>query len=68
MQVASFKKHTVTECEACGLLIAVKNPHDVEKIGEAYQQHLSYYGKCRKYHDDLPSFKDVLGILKPKDT
>lgn len=61
MQVTSFKRHDVTECECCGSVMWCNKGQD---IGSVYRVHLATFTKCKQWHDELPTFESLRGILK----
>lgn len=73
MDIAMFKKHTVTECNCCGSLMWAENTtHDLGHrqtgdVSELYREHLGLFPACKKWHDALPKLSDLCGILKESE-
>lgn len=75
MRIYVLRFNGVTECECCGAVLIKKYGTDIEKVGrshgdvmddlsELYHKHEGKNPKCQKYHDELPNFHDMVGILK----
>ena len=65
MEIASLGPNNLTVCDCCGLLILNQLPNEVDWLEELCDQlktHIATSPKCKEYYDNLPSFKDVLGI------
>lgn len=65
MEIMSFKRHTVSECEYCGALLVVPSAPDVSAIVEKYDEHLRDSQKCREWHSALPTLQDVRDAMRP---
>lgn len=72
MDITIFKRHTVSECHCCGELIVVES-HPASwdpsfpqagPISEAYKKHVSSSRRCKEWHDALPTFEHLRGIMK----
>jgi hypothetical protein len=65
VDVYGMNNHMVHECECCGELIVFKGTPDkqVQGIADLYDKHLAEHPKCRKWHDSLPTFMDLRGLL-----
>jgi hypothetical protein len=74
MDVSIFQKHTVSECNCCGLVIVVDNGPRYQfgkfsypvsgPISEAYKAHLDGAPTCKAWHDNLPKLSEMRGILR----
>jgi hypothetical protein len=70
MEIYGFKLYQISECANCGqLFIAYGQPREaVDMLDEQYGYHLRDFPECKKWHDNLPTFDDIKGILKGGQT
>jgi hypothetical protein len=65
MDISRHGNYDVTHCNACGLIIFNKSKEkpDLDMLDAKYQKHLKYHSGCKKYHDNLPSIEEIVGLL-----
>ena len=65
MEIANLEHYYFGECVNCKkLFISEKEPHDaILELTDMYEQHLLNTPKCKEWHDTLPTFNDIRGIL-----
>lgn len=63
MYTANVGGHFVTACGCCDLLMS--NKISCWECSDQLEAHLEKTPKCKEWYDNLPTFADIRGIMKP---